>query len=191
MVRTVAAMALVLLVAVAAACGGDDSTASDDPDAAATEETLTLFTETAPAEETHGDGTTESPEASGPAPAPGTGTLALDDGRTFAITITSCDIGENASGPTAGTFDVEGTSDQGTTFEFTQFFLNGDWSQSGASIESPNRDQIYVIATAAGDAEPATVAGRSVMWTATFRELDESANSHVYSGEGVLRLTCT
>jgi hypothetical protein len=183
--RRLLTLAGALVVAIGApACGGG----GDSPEGAVESGSTTLgdnsttdddmtITESA-AEESVDSGT------AGPVPAPGKGSLALDDGRTFAITVTSCNLGESEGGPTAGSFEVKGTSEKGSTFEMTQFFLNGSWSQSDASIEFPSRDQIYVLAFASSGAEPATVEGTSVSWTQTFRELDESANQHVYTGEG-------
>ena len=73
----------------------------------------------------------------------------------------------------------------------TQFFLNGKWSQSDAGIEFPNSDQIYVLVSSRSEgAEPAAVDGKTIRWTQTFKELDESANAHVYTGKGTLSITC-
>jgi hypothetical protein len=187
----VIALALASAVVVLAGCGGGEGSASpaETEATAATEpeETLTIEDEV--------DETTAEPESAsggssgtgGPPPAAGQGRLALDDGRSFTITIAECEFQPN------GTFTVKGTSDAGKTFEMTQFYLGDDWSQSQVSLEDPaTNDQIYVITSSASDgAEPATVAGKSVSWTQTFRELDESENRHVYTGEGTVQLTCT
>jgi hypothetical protein len=164
---------------VLAACGGDSIA---DEAAAETEPA-----ETAAVATTEGatGSTASSGTDAGPAPAPGKGALVLDDGRSFAITITECEFSPN------GTFTVKGTSEQGSTFEMTQFFLGEDWSQSQVSIEFPNRDQVFVIVSKASqDGAPADVDGKSVSWVRTFSELDESANDIVYRGTGTLRLTC-
>jgi len=181
-----------LFVLPLAGCGGGDSepAAAPEPTTEAVE-TDSTETEQAEAEEVETEGA-ESEEAapeesvsSGGAPAPGSGQVELDDGRAFAIAISECKF------QPAGTFTVKGTTDGGETFEMTQFFLGGDWSQTNVQIESANGDSIYVIRSRATEgAAPATVDGKSVSWTEEFRELDESANAHVYTGEGTLRLTC-
>lgn len=170
-------VAITISALVVAGCGGGDTSAA--PDDAGEQETEV---ETADETETDSGG---SPAADGPALAPGRGTLVLDDGRSFAITLTECE------GEPTGTFSASGTSIEGSGFSFGNFYLGESWSQSQASIEFPNRDQIYVIVgRLAEGAEPAAVEGTSVTWVQTFRELDESANRHVYTGQGVLRLTC-
>jgi hypothetical protein len=177
-VRTVGT---VLVCALAlAGCGGDDSTANEAAIDTGAAEATTVATSDEPAESTPSGGSDTAP-----APTPGTGSLVLDDGRSFAIEISECEFSPN------GTFTVKGTSERGSTFEMTQFFLGEDWSQSQASIEFPNRDQVYVIVSKASqDAAPADVDGKSVGWVRTFSELDESANQIVYRGTGTLRLTC-
>ncbi len=190
-----AVIAAALLGLVLAGCGGGStSSAGQESETVAEVETATTTTETESVDEaepeTDETETTASEsaggtDASGPAPAPGTGRLVLDDGRVFAIALTECEFRPD------GTFEINGTSDEGATFDMTQFFLNDEWSQSDASIEFPNNDQVYVIVSRATEgAEPATVDGKTVVWTQTFRELDESANRHVYTGEGALQLTC-
>lgn len=181
------AVAAATLMLALAACGGEnDSDAASDTEteAIAAEETDTASESDAdegPATDTE----TSSPDTAVAAAAPGTGTLELADGRSFTITVSECEFQ-----PT-GTFEIKGTSDNGAEFDMTQFYLNDKWSQTDASIQYPNRDQVYVIVSAASpDAEPATVDGKSVTWVQTFRELDESANAHVYTGEGTLSLTC-
>ena len=182
---TFPAIAAVVLVLALAACGGESETAAETPSTTTTEQSETLpTTDTDESEETETT-TGSGPTSSGPAPAPGQGSLDLDDGRSYAITITECRFDPN------GTFTVKGSSTEATTFEMTQFYLGEQWSQSQVSLEFPNRDQIYVIVgRLADDAEPATVEGKSISWTRMFRELDESANMHVYTGEGTVRLTC-
>lgn len=181
---------LVALTLTLAACGGgSDSAASAESEATTTEETVTTL-QSEVTEQLDAETETSGSESTGPAPAPGKGTLELDDGRSFAIVVTSCNLGESEGTPTEGSFEVRGTSEQSSKFDMTQFFLNGEWSQTDASLEFPNRDQVYVLAFAAGGAEPAMLDGRSISWTQTFKELDESANAHVYTGEGSLRLTC-
>ncbi len=181
-------LVLVSLVLVLAGCGGgNDSASPAETEAAAPDETLVgteddeVDTEGVIVEESDGGA-----DSSGPPPAAGQGRLALDDGRAFAITISECEF------QPSGTFTVAGTGDDGATFEMTQFYLGEDWSQSQVSLEYPDtRDQIYVITTSASaGAEPATVDGKSVTWTQTFRELDESENRHVYTGEGTVQVTC-
>jgi len=171
-------------------CGGGESSSADETvDVQVEAEDLT--TETAEDTGVESTETSAGDSAAGAAaPAPGKGVLELDDGRSFAITVTSCNLGESAGKPSAGSFEVRGTSAQGSTFSLTQFYLNDSWRQSNAGIEFQNADQIYVLASAAGDAEPAAVDGKSIEWTQTFKELDESENRHVYTGEGTLRLTC-
>jgi hypothetical protein len=174
----------VLIGLALAGCGGDSDSSAADTE---TEAVATTFEDTETA--TTAPATTEESSSStddGAAPAPGTGTLVLDDGRVFAITVSQCEFLPN------GTFTVNGTGDQGATFELTQFYLGEEWSQSQVDLQFPNRDRVYVIVTKATEgAEPATVEGKSVSWTQpTFRELDESANSHVYQGEGTVRVTC-
>ncbi len=183
-------IALALLVLGLVGCGGrDESSVNQETVDAATPIETESVDDTAT--ETAESGDTGSSEPAGPAPAPGKGSLVLDDGRTFALTITECEFVQGPGSPTAGTIEVQGTSEKGARFELTQFFLNGEWSQSDASIEFPNRDQIYVIvSSASADGEPATVDAKTITWTRTFKELDESANAHVYSGEGTLVLTC-
>ncbi|MFO7572657.1 MAG: hypothetical protein R6W48_08685 [Gaiellaceae bacterium] len=174
-----------LLTLVVAGCGGGSDSAAEEP-----LETLTTPTETSTTTEaaTTEEADTSSgggPAVEGPVPAPGQGTLVLDDGRSFPITVTECE------GEPGDTFSASGTSVDGSEFSFLNFYLSGSWSQSQASIEFPNEDQIYVIVgRLAEGAEPATVEGKSVTWVQTFRELDESANRTVYTGQGVLRLTC-
>jgi hypothetical protein len=179
--------AATLVLALAACGGGSDSAASSDveTETVAVEETGTT-TESDASDDPETNADTGSSDTAVPAAAPGTGTLELDDGRAFAITVTECEF------QPSGTFEIKGTSDQGSEFDMTQFYLSDEWSQTDASIEFPNRDQIYVIVSSSTpDAEPATVDGKSVTWVQTFRELDESANAHVYTGKGTLSLTCS
>jgi hypothetical protein len=169
-----------VLALVAAGCGGGDD--------AAVEET----TDTPPVTETEENETTEqtdtgtaSAAGGGAAPAPGQGTLSLDDGRSYSIAVNECEFREN------GTIEVKGTSDEGSTFDMTQFQLGDEWRQTDASIKLANGDQIYVIVSSASpDGEPAEVEGKTIAWEQAFRELDVSANSHVYEGAGTLRLSC-
>lgn len=174
-------VACALLAIALAGCGGGDSAASED---VAEIETAKIPPETA---ETTDEAEADSAggAAYGPAPAPGQGTLVLDDGRSFAITVTECE------GEPAGTFSASGTSVEGSEFEIGNFYLGENWSQSQASLQFQNGDQIYVIVSRVAEgAEPATVDGPTLTWAQTFRELDESANQHVYTGQGVVRLTC-
>jgi len=169
--------------------GGSGSGADDESEAVSTGEDETSDTAAATTEEI--DTSESSSTGTEPALPAGRGTLVLDDGRSFTITVTECQFNPDDGTPTAGTVEVKGTSERGSTFELTQFFLNGEWSQSDASIAFPNRDQIYVlVSSASSDGEPATVEGKTIRWTRTFKELDESANAHVYTGEGTLLLTC-
>ena len=110
-----AVVVLVSLVFAVTACGGEgDSAASAETETAVTDETAadesTVTDETASQDATVDTETTE-PEAetsdnsatTGPAPAPGTGMLELDDGRTFAITVTECSFQpESSDSPAAG-----------------------------------------------------------------------------------------
>ncbi len=181
-------VAAATLMLVLAACGGgrDPAALSDtETETVAVEETGTT-SESDATDDLEANADTSSSDTAVPAAAPGTGTLELDDGRAFAIVVTECEF------QPSGTFEIKGTSDQGSEFDMTQFYLSDEWSQTDASIEFPNRDQIYVIVTrATPDGEPATVDGKSVTWVQTFRELDESANAHVYTGKGTLSLTCS
>lgn len=173
------AIALVCVLPVLAACGGDDSAAAE-AGAAATEPS-----EAPPATEEEDVTKTSVASDDGPPPAAGLGTLTLADGRVFALAVSRCDP------QPSGTFTVEGTGDEGATFEMTQLYLGDTWSRTQASLALAGGDQVYATASSAVDgAEPAVVEGRSVSWTQTFRELDESANSHVYTGAGTVRLTC-
>lgn len=169
-----------------AGCGGGGDSAAVESAPVETEAVTAPETEVAEETETETDAEERSGGTDdGAVPAPGTGRLVLDDGRAFAITVTECKF------QPAGTFTVEGTGDDGATFEMTQFFLNDEWSQSQVELQFPNSDSVYVIVSRATEgAEPATVEGKSVSWTQTFRELDESANRHVYTGEGTVRVTC-
>ncbi len=179
--------AATLVLTLAACGGGGDSAASSEAEAetVAVEETATTSGSAASDDPQTGTDTSDSDTAA-PTAAPGTGKLELDDGRVFAITVTSCEF------QPSGTFEIKGTSDRGSEFDMTQFYLGDEWSQTDAAIGFPNRDQIYVIVSrATPDGEPATVDGKSVTWVQTFRELDESANAHVYTGQGTLRLTCS
>jgi len=178
------ASALVVGVAAlalfAAGCGGGDDAAldetTDSPAATEIEETETAETT---------DTETSAPASDGAAPAPGQGVLSLDDGRTYPIAIGECEFREN------GTIEVKGASDEGSTFDMTQFQLGDEWRQTDASIKFANGDQIYVIVSSASpDGEPAEIAGKTITWEQVFRELDVSANSHVYEGAGTLRLSC-
>lgn len=125
-------------------------------------------------------------DAGAPA-APGQGTLDVG-GTTYDLTIAECTFNED--GPSEGTFEVKGSDAEGHNFEMTQFFLNGDWSQSDVQLDLDNT-KIYVISSSSREgAEPATLDGQNVTWVVDFRELDEAANSQVELGSGVLNLTC-
>ncbi|HUG64270.1 MAG TPA: hypothetical protein VMK83_03555 [Gaiellaceae bacterium] len=181
-IRSVLLVACALLAIALAGCGGGDDAASEDVAEIETAETQPETAETTDEAEADSAG---GAAADGPAHAPGQGTLVLDDGRSFAITVTECE------GEPAGTFSASGTSVEGSEFEIGNFYLGENWSQSQASLQFPNGDQIYVIVSRVAEgADPATVDGSTLTWTQTFRELDESANQHVYTGEGVVRLTC-
>jgi hypothetical protein len=168
------------LTLASAGCGGGDDAAveetTDSPVATESEETETTET----------TGTETSAAASdGTPPAPGQGVLSLDDGRTYSIAIGECEFQDN------GTIEVKGTSDEGSTFDMTQFQLGDEWRQTDASIQFANGDQIYVIVSSASpDGAPAEVEGKTITWEQAFQELDESANSIVYRGSGTLRLSC-
>ncbi|MCZ7589347.1 MAG: hypothetical protein M5U27_10945 [Gaiella sp.] len=161
-----------------------DPTTTRDVEAsiAASCSTSESATETAETPETE---TSAPATGGGAAPAPGQGTLSLDDGRSYSIAIGECEFREN------GTIEVKGTSDEGSTFDMTQFQLGDEWRQTDASIQFANGDQIYVIVSSASpDGAPAEVEGKTITWEQTFQELDESANSIVYRGSGKLRLAC-
>ncbi len=185
--------AALLGLALAGCGGGSESSADQEGEAVAEVETVATATETEADEaepetgeaETTADEPAATTDASGPAPAPGKGSLVLDDGRVFALTVSECEFQPN------GTFQIDGTSDKGSTFEVVQFYLGDKWSQSSVNIVLPNSDQVYVIVSNATEgAEPITVDGKTLSWTQTFRELDESANRHVYTGQGTVQVTC-
>jgi hypothetical protein len=123
----------------------------------------------------------------GPAAAPGAGRLEVG-GKTYDLTIASCEF--NGEGPAEGSFEVTGSDSDGHDFEMTQFFLNGEWSQSDVQLDL-GKTKIYVIRSSASDgAEPAAVDGSNVTWVESYRELDEAANAQVELGEGTLNFTC-
>ncbi|HSG14391.1 MAG TPA: hypothetical protein VLA22_11025 [Gaiellaceae bacterium] len=168
-----------MFVLVAAGCGGGDAAVEQKTDSPATTE----IEETETTERTDTE-TTPLP-GNGSAPAPGQGFLELDDGRSYAIAIGGCTF------QPSGTIEVSGTSDEGSTFDMTQFFLGEEWSRTDASIEFADGDRIYVTVSSANpDGAPAEAEGKTITWEQVFQELDESANSIVYSGSGRLRLTC-
>lgn len=174
------AAGLAALALLATGCGGgDDAAVEETPDSpAATESEETETTETTDTE-------TSPAPGNGAPPASGQGVLSLDDGRTYSIAIGECEFQEN------GTIEVKGTSDEGSTFDMTQFQLGDEWRQTDASIQFANGDQIYVIVSSASpDGAPAEVEGKAITWEQVFQELDESANSIVFSGSGTLRLAC-
>lgn len=180
------AVALVVGVAalalVAAGCGGEGDAAADEPADVAP---IEAETETATDSEVPPETETSSASSGGTAPAPGKGVLSLDDGRTYSITVGECEF------QPSGTIEISGTSDEGSTFDLTQFQLGDEWRQTDASIKFDNGDQIYVIVSSASpDGEAAEVEGKTIVWEQAFQELDESSNSIVYSGSGTLRLTC-
>ena len=176
-----------------AACGGgstSDSAAQTETTSAATDVGDTTAedgglqqTETEAAAGTESDSETGSRDV-GPAAAPGKGTLDLGD-KVYAITVTECEF------KTGGTFEVKGTTDDGSTFDMTQFYLGGNWSQSDMEVDN-GKIKVYTLASSASEgAEPATVTGKNVTWTREFRTLDVAANA--FDGparEGTLNLTC-
>lgn len=177
------ASALVVCVAAlalaAAGCGGDDAAVEETTDVP------TVETDTQGPAETETDVETSPGTGGDSAPAPGQGTLELDDGRTYSIAIGECTF------QPSGTIEVSGTTDDGSTFEMLQFHLGDEWSRTNVSIERANGDQIYVmVSSATPDGEPAEVERKTITWQQVFQELDSSANSVVYSGSGTLRLTC-
>lgn len=175
-IRPLVVLLAIALVAAASACGGG----GDDDAAAPSTEAQVAETETdVSTEETTADTMEASP------PAAGQGVLELDDGRSYSVAIGECQFLES------GTIEVKGTSDEGSTFDMTQFQLGDEWRQTDALIQFANGDRIYVIVSSASpDGAPAEVEGKTITWEPAFQELDESTNAIVYSGSGSLRLTC-
>ena len=199
----IALSALATLTLVVAACSGDSAGASDST----TEPAPSAVVSSAAADADDGsageDAATEeeaseapAPEEAsdevavvdaGPAAAPGAGRLEVG-GKTYDLTIASCEF--NGEGPAEGSFEVTGSDSDGHDFEMTQFFLNGEWSQSDVQLDL-GKTKIYVIRSSASDgAEPAAVDGSNVTWVESYRELDEAANAQVELGEGTLNFTC-
>ena len=110
------------------------------------------------------------------------------NGATYALTVTECSF--NGEGPADGSFEVRATDADGHDFDMTQFYLNGDWSQTDVQLDL-GPTMIYVIRSSASEgAAPAQVDAKNITWTESYRELDEAANSQVDVGTGTLNLTC-
>ena len=177
---TTIAASVAALALLAPGCGGGEDAVGEPADVPGV---VTETTEAGPGEPAETE--TTSAASDGPPPAPGQGVFSLDDGRTYALAIGECTF------QPSGTIEVQGTSDEGSRFEMTQFQLGDEWRQTDASIQFANGDRIYVIVSSASPGgEPAEVEGKTITWGQAFQELDESANSIVYSGSGTLRLTC-
>ncbi|MGE3073084.1 MAG: hypothetical protein AB7N24_03085 [Dehalococcoidia bacterium] len=183
------ALLATLILALSVACGGDD----DDDDAPGED------TGTTPNSSSSNPTSSSSNPAltnggshagdTGPAAAAGTGRFEVG-GKTYALTIGDCTF--NNDGPTKGTIEAQGTSDDGIAWDFTQFYLNDKWSQTSMELDYDNEaHKIYVIATAAGKGnEPAGIDGKNVSWIAPYRDLDVAGNKQESIGEGKLNFTC-
>ena len=153
---------------VAPSASADGQEASADPE---------------PAEEPAAD-TVADP---GPAAEAGEGSFEVN-GTTYALKVTECTF--NDEGLSEGTFEIAATDADGHPFEMTQFYLNGDWSQTDVQLDL-GPTMIYVIRTAASEgAAPAEVNGTNVTWSESYRELDVAANSQEDIGTGTLNITC-
>jgi hypothetical protein len=176
------------LATMAAACGGAAAPETNGPTAGATPTSDPASTQPAgstPAATPPPGG--EGPDTGAPA-APGEGRLEVG-GAVYSFTIDECDF--TTDGPTAGSFEVSGTTADGSTFEMVQFFLGGNWSQTSVDLDDPGSKRVYVIRNRAAEgAQPASIDGTNVTWVETYFELDEAANSQTSIGEGVVNLTC-
>jgi hypothetical protein len=175
---------------ILAACS-DGSAGTDDP-VAEPAGSVAAPSPAAPEEDESADPTpAETPAVAvadtGPAAKAGQGRFDVN-GTTYALTVTECKF--NGEGLAEGSFEVKATDADGHDFDMTQFYLNGDWSQTDIQLDL-GPTMIYVIRSSASEgAVPATVDGTNVTWTESFRELDEAANSQVEIGTGTLNLTC-
>ncbi len=160
-----------------AGCSGGGSSASDP----ATQAAATAIAPSSPSE-VEDVATDPNPvqasdpaveKDTGPAAAAGQGSSDVN-GTTYALTIASCKF--NGEGLPEGKFEVNGKDSDGHDFEMTQFYLNGDWSQSDVQLDlGPTK--IYVIRSSAREgAAPAVVDGQNVTWVESYRELDDAAN---------------
>ena len=130
---------------------------------------------------------TDTVADTGPPAKAGEGQFVVN-GATYALTITECRF--NGEGPADGSFEVRATDADGHDFDMTQFYLNGDWSQTDVQLDL-GPTMIYVIRSSASEgAVPAQVDAKNITWTESYRELDEAANSQVEIGTGTLNLTC-
>ncbi len=160
------------------------STAADTDVATSTDEDLQETAAPTATETSSESGSGADSNEAGPAAAPGTGTLDLGD-KVYAITVTECTFQ-----PT-GTVEVKGTTDDGSTFDMTQFYLGDKWSQSDLEVDN-GKIKVYTLASSASEgAEPATVTGKRVIWTREFRTLDVAANAFAGPArQGTVNLTC-
>ena len=180
------ALVAALSLSIAAACGGDDD---DDSSGDTTGDQNTPGSSSSNPTTASGSGSGSGSGDTGPAAAPGEGRLEVG-GKTYALTITECTF--NASGPSKGTVEAQGTGPDGAKFDFTQFVLNDKWSQTDMSYDyNGDAHKIYVIVSSATKgASQATVDGKNVSWVATYRDLDVAANKQENIGEGKLNFTC-
>jgi hypothetical protein len=184
--------ALAGLTLMLAGCSSDSADTSDPvADAAesmvapsAADDGQETSADPAPAEDPAADPVADP----GPPAKAGEGSFQVN-GTTYALKVTECTF--NDEGLAEGTFEIAATDADGHPFEMTQFYLNGDWSQTDVQLDlGPTK--IYVIRSAASDgAAPAEVNGTNVTWSETYRELDEAANSQQEIGTGTLNITCT
>jgi hypothetical protein len=187
-----AGVAVAVASVVLAGCGGSGGTAdAGDLDVVGETEELVTTTTVESERDTEATGGIAGPGTSGPAPAPGEGVLALDDGRTYALTIRECRFHEQ-SRESFESFTIQGAGEGGAGFEMHQTYVGESWIQSSVELELPNEISIHTIASGATEGVgPARFEGKSIAWgTPTFRELDAVANRYVYTGEGAVRITC-
>ena len=181
---------LATLMLVLAACSGGSAGTGDaaaEPAGSVAAPSPAAQGEDESADPTPADTPAVAVADTGPAAKAGQGRFDVN-GASYALTITECKF--NGEGPAEGTFEVKATDADGHDFEMTQFYLNGDWSQTDVQLDL-GPTMIYVIRSSASEgAAPAMVDGANVTWTESYRELDEAANSQVEIGTGTLNLTC-
>jgi len=178
-----------LALALAGCSGGSDGAGDAAQEPAGTESSSAPSPEGMASTDPTPNDTSEAATATdtGPAAAPGEGAFEVN-GTTYALSISECTFNED--GPAEGTFEVTGTDADGNDFEMTQFYLNGDWSQTDVLLDLGGT-QIYVIRSSAREGSaPAAVDGKNITWVESFRELDVDANAQVELGTGTLNLTC-
>ncbi len=162
----------VFCAAVLTACGGDESPAQRAP--VTTAETAT------PVSTSENSSLPKAPQRSAE---PGEGVLEVGD-ETYTFQVSECKF------QLSGTFDLTGSDPRGE-FKMSQFFLDGKWFQTTATIDIPGPTEIFAMRFASTKgAEPAAVDGSEVSWTVIFNELDTSADTEKRLGEGRLVVTC-